>query len=49
MALQRDLTDHLNVVNLLVPATKGTAGEVTTAAIDTDFMRDGILAIHCGA
>jgi len=49
MALQRDLTDHLNVVNLLVPATKTADDEITTAAIDTDFMRDGILAIHCGA
>ena len=48
MALQRDLTDHLNVVNLLLPATHGIA-DTLTAAIDTDFMRDGILAIHCGA
>ena len=48
MALQRDLIDHLNVVNLLLPATHGIA-DTLTAAIDTDFMRDGILAIHCGA
>jgi len=49
MALQRDLTDHLNVVRLLAPATYTAAAEQTTAAIDTDFMRDGILVIDCGA
>ena len=49
MTLGRDQTDTLNVISLLVPATYGIAAEATTAAIDTDFMRDGILAIHCGA
>jgi len=46
--LSRDLTDHINVVRLLAPATYSAAAEQTTAAIDTDFMRDGILVIDCG-
>jgi len=47
--LARDLTDHINVVRLLAPATYTSAAEQTTAAIDTDFVRDGILVIDCGA
>jgi len=46
--LNRDLTNVLNVVRLLAPATYSAAAEQTTAAIDTDFMRDGILVIDCG-
>jgi len=48
MALSRDLTNTIKVVELLAPATYSAAAEQTTAAIDGDFMRDGILVINCG-
>jgi len=48
MALSRDLTNKIKVIELLAPATYTAAAEQTTAAIDGDFMRDGILLISCG-
>jgi len=49
MSLNRDFTDVLHDLQLLAPATYTAAGEATTAALDGDYCRDGLLLINLGA